>query len=238
MINHNDSKNDNLLLVKKCKGIFWDVDGTLSNSYLLGYNSTNTVLKANGHQEISEEEYHDGTKYCTPTRMAWHVTRNPDDPIGDKLGKEFDDLYVKLVSPETTPLYSGMKDLLMLHSRNKNIYYCAISNANVAYVHEVLKANEISSLFSISLGADNAPAPKPSPDGLLYCCRELNLSPEECIYIGDSPTDGLAAKAACMKSIGVSWGSHSISKIEPHFEVVAHTVDDLRRIIDAFLNDN
>lgn len=229
------SDNDNGSNVKRCRGIFWDVDGTLCDSYLLGYNSTNTVLKLNGYQEISEEEYHEGTKYCTPTRMAWHVTQNPEDPIGHKLGKEFDELYVKLVSPTTTPLYEGIKELLKLYSDNKSIYYCAISNANVAYVHEVLKVNELSSLFSISLGADNAPAPKPSPDGLLHCCKELNLSPEDCVYIGDSPTDGLAAKAACIKSIGVSWGSHSISKIEPNFDMIAQSVDDLRLAIDKFL---
>ena len=42
-----------------------------------------------------------GTKYTTPRRLAWHVTNNPDDPIGVKLGQQFDDLYVKLVSSDT-----------------------------------------------------------------------------------------------------------------------------------------
>ena len=29
-------------------GIFWDVDGTLSDSFMLGFESTQTVLKNNG----------------------------------------------------------------------------------------------------------------------------------------------------------------------------------------------
>lgn len=39
--------------------------------------------------------------------MAWHVTGNPDDPIGESLGMQFDDLYVDLVSLETVHLMSN-----------------------------------------------------------------------------------------------------------------------------------
>lgn len=63
----------------------------------------------------------------------------------------------------------------------------------------VLKANNVDDLFEIQLGADEVPAAKPEPDGLLQLSREMgNIDPSRCIYIGDSPTDGLAASAAGM----------------------------------------
>lgn len=65
--------------------VLWDVDGTLSDSFQLGFDSTNAVLKQNGKESISTESYHQGTKFTTPRRMAWHVTGDPDHPIGEDL---------------------------------------------------------------------------------------------------------------------------------------------------------
>jgi len=66
-------------------GILFDVDGTLSDSFKLGFDSTNAVLKRNGIEEISAESYHQGTRFTTPMRLAWHVTGDPNNPIGEDL---------------------------------------------------------------------------------------------------------------------------------------------------------
>lgn len=47
---------------------------------------------------------------------------------------------------------------------------------------------------------------KPQPDGLQNCLDELQLHPDEAIYVGDSVTDIDAARSAGMRAIGVSWG--------------------------------
>ena len=52
------------------RAVLWDVDGTLADSYMLGYASTNTVFRNNGLPEIGEDVYHMGTKYTTPRRLA------------------------------------------------------------------------------------------------------------------------------------------------------------------------
>mmetsp|Transcript_68614 Transcript_68614/g.223222 ORF Transcript_68614/g.223222 Transcript_68614/m.223222 type:complete len:103 (-) Transcript_68614:76-384(-) len=85
--------------------------------------------------------------------------------------------------------------------------------------------------FECQLGADEVPAGKPNPDGLLQCCAALGLRPEECAYIGDAPTDGQAAEAAGMRGIGVSWGSHSPEKVAAVFPEVVNSVLDLRKAL-------
>lgn len=55
---------------------------------------------------------------------------------------------------------------------------------------------------------------KPSPDSLLRCANTMNIQPSKCIYVGDSPNDILAAKAAGMLSIGVSWFLSSTERLE------------------------
>ncbi len=43
--------------------ILFDIDGTLCNSFHLGFSATNTVLRNNGHHPASEEDYHEGTRF-------------------------------------------------------------------------------------------------------------------------------------------------------------------------------
>jgi phosphoglycolate phosphatase-like HAD superfamily hydrolase len=196
------------------------------------------VLKNNGIVSITTEDYHMGTRYTTPDRFAWHVTGNPKDPIGAVLGQQFDELYVSMVSPETAGFYSGMKELLLRlkDDHQDEIAFGALSNACGDYVRAVLKSNGVDGLFSVQLGADEVDAPKPHPEGLLKCCELLNLHPTQCVYIGDSPTDGQAAAAAGMRAIGVSWGSHPLSSLQNAFPIVAYEVSELQEHIADFLS--
>jgi beta-phosphoglucomutase-like phosphatase (HAD superfamily) len=124
------------------------------------------------------------------------------------------------------------------------IKFACLTNACVAYAHAVLKVNSIvgdindTSLYDKFLsihGADTVPAPKPEPDGLYQICKELNVSPANAVYIGDSPTDALAADAAGMPSIGVTWGSHSEESVRnSRFTYVATTVDELEALLNSY----
>jgi beta-phosphoglucomutase-like phosphatase (HAD superfamily) len=109
--------------------------------------------------------------------------------------------------------------------------YGALSNACGAYVRRVCTINECSNDFKVQLGADEVSQPKPFPDGLLQCASSLAIEPSSCLYIGDSPTDGQAAKAAGMRSIGVTWGSHPSQSVESAFDVTVHDVPSLERAI-------
>ena len=219
--------------------VLWDVDGTLADSYKLGYSSTNAVFKNNGMAEIGEDVYHQGTKFTTPRRMAWHSTGNPDDESGIALGDQFDDLYVKLVSMDTAAFYDGIHNVLTsLLRKNPNLRHGALSNACGAYVRAVLQANGASDMFVVGLGADEVPAAKPSADGLLQICRDLDIDPSHCIYIGDSPSDGQAASNAGMPSVGVTWGSHPIETVRPAFTHMVHDTDALGLLLMQMLEES
>lgn len=208
------------------------IDRTISDSFKLGFTSTAKVLERNGKPGISEDEYHQGTVYTTPRRFAWHITGNPDDQIGELLGQQFDDLYVKLVSTESAPLYDGIYKLLeKLHGRG--LILGALSNACGAYVKAVLKENDLDSLFRVGLGADDVPRPKPFADGLVQLCTELGVSAASSVYVGDSPTDGQAATAAGMKSIGVTWGSHPKASVIANFDYCVDSVEELDFLLES-----
>ena len=69
-------------------------------------------------------------------------------------------------------------------------------------------------LFETVVGGDETEQHKPHPAPLLLALERLGASPEDAAYVGDSPFDMQAAKAAGLYAIGVSWGRiHAAEKL-------------------------
>eukprot|EP00978_Attheya_sp_CCMP212_P022453 scaffold67009_cov42-Attheya_sp.AAC.3 len=242
------------------EGVIFDIDGTLADSWKLGYDATVVVLDQNDLPPINEQIYHDHTRYATPERLARHAGITPDhadfDEVGTRLGAEFDNLYVGLVDRQTAGFYPGVEELLMRIP--PHVQVGALTNACVAYAHAVLTTNcpllsstnestptsstsstttvtrrvGIYERFGSIRGADNVPQPKPAPDGLYVCCADMGVDPKKCIYIGDSPSDAGAAQNAGMPSIGVLWGSHPEESLQKaSFAILCQTMDELQSLL-------
>jgi len=70
-------------------------------------------------------------------------------------------------------------------------------------------------LFDTVVGGDETARHKPDPEPLLLAAERLNFEPKDCAYVGDSPFDIRAAKAAGMDAIAVTWGGiHDRAKLE------------------------
>ena len=132
---------------KTAKGVIFDIDGTLADSWKLGYDATVVVLQNNnlGHVEINEDIYHATCVYPTPERLARTAGLTPEtdkdtfESLGETLAQQFDDFYVQLVSAETAGFYDGIMDLLQNFPEETKVG--ALTNACVAYGHAVLEAN-------------------------------------------------------------------------------------------------
>src|SRR4029077_16973346 len=73
----------------------------------------------------------------------------------------------------------------------------------------------ISHLFETVVGGDETEKHKPDPAPLLLAAERMYAPPDECAYVGDSPFDIRAAKAAGMHAIAVTWGRiHDRQRLE------------------------
>jgi pyrophosphatase PpaX len=61
-------------------------------------------------------------------------------------------------------------------------------------------------LTQVLVGAEDTERHKPDPDPVLEALRRLDAAPADAAYVGDSPFDIRAAKAAGTYAIGVAWG--------------------------------
>ena len=89
----------------------------------------------------------------------------------------------------------------------------------------------IEHLFETVVGGDETERHKPDPEPLQLALERLGARPEEAAYVGDSPFDMQAAKAAGLYAIGVSWGRiHTADKLA-EADVVIHSAEELLQLV-------
>ncbi|MDE1868814.1 MAG: HAD family hydrolase [Candidatus Micrarchaeota archaeon] len=97
------------------------------------------------------------------------------------------------------------------------------------WIGEFFKHANIKDSFDALVGFEDYKKPKPDPEPLLVAAKRLRVASNECIYVGDSKVDELAARAAGMKFIMY----HGFSKTRTADHVSkANDFKDLLKIIE------
>jgi pyrophosphatase PpaX len=88
-------------------------------------------------------------------------------------------------------------------------------------------------LFETVVGGDETERHKPDPEPLLLAAERMHARPDETAYVGDSPFDVLAAKAAGMHAVAVTWGGiHDRAKlaaVEP--DAIVDSAEELLAVL-------
>jgi phosphoglycolate phosphatase/pyrophosphatase PpaX len=71
---------------------------------------------------------------------------------------------------------------------------------------EPLRRDSLLTHFRAVVTHEDGFAPKPAPDGLLECLRQLGVPPHRALFVGDAPADIRAGKAAGTGTIAVLSG--------------------------------
>jgi pyrophosphatase PpaX len=88
-------------------------------------------------------------------------------------------------------------------------------------------------LFDVVVAGDETERHKPHPEPLLLALERLGAEPQGAAYVGDSPFDVAAAKAAGMAAIAVTWGRihepDRLAREEP--DHLVESAEELRGIL-------
>jgi pyrophosphatase PpaX len=81
--------------------------------------------------------------------------------------------------------------------------------------------------FDTIVAGDDTRMHKPHPDPLLLALERLAATADEAAYVGDSPYDMQAAKAAGVRAIGVTWGKIHDRAALRDADVIVDTTEEL-----------
>ena len=217
--------------------LLFDLDGTLIDSAPDLARSVNYMLRSINHNEFSEETIDSwvGNGAQTLVKRALSgskiVDENIDNELFDKSLSIFLEYYKNNLCVKTTPYPNVKTTLETLKSDGYKL--AIITNKPFDFIEPILKQLELDSLFELCIGGDSLPEKKPSPLPLEYMCKKFKIKPRNTLMIGDSKNDILAAKAANIQTVAVSYGynyGEDIRVYEPDY-----TVDDFSNILEILL---
>ena len=91
----------------------------------------------------------------------------------------------------------------------------------------------LESSFEVVIGSEDTERHKPDPEPILEALARLEAAPEDAAYIGDSPFDVRAAKAAGVYAVAVAWGGiHGAEALERESpDVFVHHAEELLGVL-------
>lgn len=108
-----------------------------------------------------------------------------------------------------------------------------ISNTRRDYFDRIFP-RALATLFGETMFLDEIGKPKPSPDPLLIMMERLDISRDECCYVGDSVLDVQMAKRAGIKAFAVATGDNSQEELQAAgADCVVGNLSELREILEA-----
>jgi len=137
----------------------------------------------------------------------------------------------ELESGKSVAAFPGAKDVLTF-LRKKSVKLAVLTNSGRLASSKILERSSLSRFFDFILTRDDVDAMKPRPEGLSQAVSMFALPKESVVYVGDSPYDIMAAKAAGLKVISVATGNYRVERLrsEGADEVVA-SLEELPRML-------
>ena len=186
--------------------VLFDLDGTLLDTIEDLADASNAALASLGFSShpVDAYRYFVGDGVETLMRRAL-----PPEAAGDeKVVKRAVDLqraeYRHRWHEKTRP-YPGVMELLAELER-RHVRMAILSNKPGPADDEEVRHNFSSVQFEIARGAQPGVPVKPDPGSALRVAEEMGVEPADFLYLGDTNTDMLTARAAGMLPIGALWG--------------------------------
>ncbi len=106
---------------------------------------------------------------------------------------------------EHTVFFKGMADTLAAIEA-QGLKWGVVTNKRERFTHPLMAALKLTDRAACIVSGDSTANPKPHPEPMLAACKQADVNPKECVYIGDALHDITAGKSAEMKTLAAVYG--------------------------------
>ena len=181
----------------------FDLDGTLLDTLEDLYRATNTALEDHSLPRRSRDEVRMFVGNGVEMLIRRAVPAGTDEETTLAVLADFKTTYAAICEDHTRP-YDGIPDMLRA-LREKGIRVAVVSNKFDAAVKQLCE-KYFGDLVEVAIGERAGVRKKPAPDTVYEALKELGVTAEGAVYIGDSDVDIETARNCGMPCISVTWG--------------------------------
>jgi len=130
-------------------------------------------------------------------------------------------------------VFSGIEKMLSI-LQEKSFSLGIVTSKSKIGADLTLSSVNLGNYFPLVVTVDDTKKHKPNPDPVLLALEKLNRTPEEAIYVGDSPFDIMAGNRAGVITIAVTWGMATVNELQKHNPNFC--VDSREELLDVILS--
>ncbi len=215
----------------RVKGVIFDVDGTIADSVGTFYEVAVEVLQLAGVPPAPKELVYALMRVGEENPLMKLFP--PDYPDAEAtLKRIFDERmseWMRRYHYETEAIPGSVELLHELSTKGLRLGIATSSGRALPFLDQW----GVRHLFHGIVGREDVASHKPHPEPVLKCLGHLQLDPHEAVFIGDSPIDIRAGKAAGLYTIGVLTGTspHEVLSLESPDHIL-ESVAELRPFLE------
>lgn len=208
--------------------ILFDVDGTLVDSQGDIVASMTAAFEAEGHPVPPRAQILSIVGLSLEVAIP-QLIGGLSDAAYARMVEAYKTAYMQLRASQGTkqssPLYPGIRAVLDELNAVPEFLLGVATGKSRRGLDALLAGHGMERLFLTQQVADHHPS-KPHPAMIRAALEETGLDPQNAVMIGDTEFDMTMARAAGVRSIGVSWGYHGADRLDAADKLV-HSVADL-----------
>jgi phosphoglycolate phosphatase len=199
--------------IMNCKGLIFDLDGTLLNTLEDLADSANATLEHFGFpvHPVDAYRFFVGEGLKTLIQRIIPEADTSDAQLMDYM-KKFGEIYAESWNVRSA-LYEGIPEMLTTLSA-AGLQLAVLSNKPHEFTKMCVEAFFPDNQFVFVFGQREGVAKKPDPAGAIEIAEKMGLEASEILYVGDTATDMQTGNSAGMRTIGVEWGFRDHSELQ------------------------
>ena len=196
------------------KACIFDLDGTLTDTLESLTYSVNETLKEMELSPITDKECEsfvgNGAKVLMECSLRAAGEENLDrlNEAMERYGRIFDANCTYHVTS-----YDGIEEMLG-RLKESGIRLGVLSNKAHQQTVKVVREIFGEDIFDCVQGQQETVARKPDPAGVFRLMEKMQVTEEECLYVGDSEVDIRTGRNAGVKTVSVTWGFRTREELE------------------------
>jgi 2-phosphoglycolate phosphatase len=210
--------------------VLFDLDGTLIDTAPDMVAVLTRLQKEEGTEAINYElaKSHVSNGAAGLVRLAFP---DIDDENHERLRLRFLEKYEDAVCVDSV-VYEGLNELLDVLD-GADCPWGVVTNKPMRMTDPLLYGLGLASRSACAISGDTLPQRKPDPAPLLLASREIGVTPNRCVYVGDAARDIEAGRAAGMFTIAAEYGY--INEDNPRTWGADHIVSDTSELTTFLL---
>ena len=196
------------------KACIFDLDGTLTDTLESLTYSVNETLKEMELSPITDKECEsfvgNGAKVLMECSLRAAGEENLDrlNEAMERYGRIFDANCTYHVTS-----YDGIEEMLG-RLKESGIRLGVLSNKPHQQTVKVVREIFGEDIFDCVQGQQETVARKPDPAGVFRLMEKMQVTEEECLYVGDSEVDIRTGRNAGVRTVSVTWGFRTREELE------------------------